>query len=71
MLNLTLKGIEAYAHRNKAVPSEVVIFNSSTSNDQIIMFQEFYIKPLNTKLEEAYKDKFIAITMVMVNVRTS
>ena len=58
-------------HRNKEAPNEVIIFNSSTSNDQIIMFQEYYIKPMKAKLEEAYKDKFIAITMVMVNVKTS
>jgi hypothetical protein len=71
MLSLTLKAVDAYLHRNKEVPSEVIIFNSSTSNDQIIMFQDYFVKPLKNKLEEAYKDKFIAITLVMINVKTS
>jgi len=71
MLSLTLKAVDAYLHRNKEVPSEVIIFNSSTSNDQIIMFQDYFIKPLKNKLEEAYKDKFIAITLVMINVKSS
>lgn len=51
MLNLTLKAVDAYAHRNKEVPAEMIIFNSSTSNDQMIMFQDYYIKPLKNKLE--------------------
>ena len=71
MLSLTLKAVDAYLHRNKEVPSELIIFNSSTSNDQIIMFQDYFIKPLKNKMEEAYKDKFIAITLVMINVKSS
>lgn len=71
MLSLTLKAVDAYLHRNKEVPSEVIIFNSSTSNDQIIMFQDYFIKPLKNKLEETYKDKSIAITLVMINVKSS
>jgi len=39
MMNLTLKAVDAYFVRNKEVPSEVIIFHSSTSNDQIVMFQ--------------------------------
>lgn len=39
MMNLTLKAVDAYTQRNKEVPSEVIIFHSSASNDQIIMFQ--------------------------------
>lgn len=39
MMNLTLKAVDAYASRNKEVPSEVIIFNNSASNDQIVMFQ--------------------------------
>ena len=71
MLSLTLKAVDAYLHRNKEVPSELIIFNSSTSNDQIIMFQDYFIKPLKNKMEEAYKDKSIAITLVMINVKSS
>jgi len=46
MLNLTLKAVEAYAHRNKEAPSEVVIFNSSASYDQIKMFKDLFTTPL-------------------------
>jgi len=46
MLNLTLKAVEAYTHRNKETPSEVVIFNSSASYDQIKMFKELFTTPL-------------------------
>lgn len=38
MMNLTLKAVDAYYRRNKEVPEEVIIFPSSTSNDQIVMF---------------------------------
>ena len=50
MLNLTLKAVEAYAHRNKEVPSEVIMFNSSASNDQIKMFKDLFTHPLKEKL---------------------
>jgi len=70
MVNLTLKGVDAYCQKNKEIPSEVIIFNSSTSNDQIVMFQEYYIKKLRSKLDEAYRGKSIAITMVMINLKT-
>lgn len=50
MMSLTLKAVDAYVHRNKEVPGEVIVFNSSTSNDQIIMFQEYYVKTLKNKL---------------------
>ena len=71
MLNLTMNAVDAYAHRNKQPPVDLIIFNSSTSNDQMKMFQEFYTIPLNEKLHEVYKDKSPALTMVMVNVKTS
>ena len=71
MLNLTMNAIDAYAHRNKQPPSDVIIFNSSTSNDQMKMFQEFYTIPLKEKLNEIYKEKCPSLTMVMVNVKTS
>ena len=51
MMNLTLKAIDAYTHRNKEVPSEVIIFHSSASNDQIVMFQQYYVKNMKSKLE--------------------
>ena len=54
MINLTLQAIEAYAHRNKEPPSEVLLFHSSASNDQIIMFQDYFIKPVKQKLEDIY-----------------
>lgn len=71
MIKLTLKGVDNYFNTNKEIPSELIIFNSSTSNDQIIMFQDCFVKPLKSKLESAYKNKLIAVTMVMVNVKTS
>jgi hypothetical protein len=46
MLNLALKAVEAYAHRNKEPPAEVVIFNSSASNDQIKLFKDIFTIPL-------------------------
>ncbi len=71
MASLSLKAIDAYSHRNKEVPSEVIILNSSTSGDQMIMFQEYYIQPLQNKLKELYNDKSPSLAMVMVNVKTS
>lgn len=55
MLNMTFSAVEAYAHRNKNPPSEIVIFHSSASNDQIKLFQELYTHPLKEKFEEVYK----------------
>ena len=40
MLNLTMSAVDAYAHRNKQPPADLIIFNSSTSNDQMKMFQD-------------------------------
>lgn len=71
MLNLTMKGVEAYLARNKEVPAEMLIFNSSASNDQVVMFQDYFLKPLKTKLQDIYKEKAPCVTMVMVNVKTS
>jgi hypothetical protein len=71
MVTLTLQAMNAYFSRNKETPAEIIIFHSSTSGDQIPMFQEFYINILRNKLEEAYHEKVPAITMVMVNVKTS
>lgn len=71
MLSLTLKAIEAFVHRNKEPPSEVLVFNSSTSHDQMVMFQDYYLKPLKGKLEEVYAEKSPRLTMIMVNVKTS
>lgn len=71
MTKLTLSAVEAYAHRNKQPPEEVLVFNSSASNDQIKMFQEFYTIPLKEKLGEIYDKKAPLLTLVMVNVKTS
>lgn len=54
MVTLTLQAMNAYFNRNKETPAEIIIFHSSTSGDQIPMFQEFYINILRKKLEEAY-----------------
>ena len=50
MIKLTLQGIDAYVHQNKELPSEVIIFNNSTSNDQIALIQNYYVNSLKTKL---------------------
>ena len=50
MIKLTLQGIDAYVHQNKELPSEVIIFNNSTSNDQIALIQNYYVNCLKTKL---------------------
>lgn len=71
MVNLTLQGVNAYFSRNKEPPAEILILHSSTSGDQIPMFQDFFINILKNNLEEAYHEKAPAITMVMVNVKTS
>lgn len=71
MLNLTMKGVEAYLARNKEVPAELLIFNSSASNDQVVMFQDYFLKPLKAKLQDIYKEKTPCVTMIMVNVKTS
>jgi hypothetical protein len=51
MMHLTLKAIDAYTQKNKDLPSEVIIFHSSASNDQIVIFQQYYVKPMKAKLE--------------------
>jgi hypothetical protein len=71
MVNLSLQAASAYFNRNKEQPAEIVIFHSSTSGDQIPMFQDFYINVLKARLGEVYKEKTPSITMVMVNVKTS
>lgn len=71
MLNLTMKGVEAYLARNKEIPAEILIFNSSASNDQVVMFQDYFLKPLKAKLQDIYKEKTPCVTMIMVNVKTS
>lgn len=71
MVSLTLSAIAAYVHRNKEPPTELVIFHSSTSGDQIPMFIQFYINIVKNSMLEIYTEKAPTITMVMVNVKTS
>lgn len=47
------------------------MFNSSASNDQIVLFHNLFLNPLKEKLEGLYKEKVPAITMVMVNVKSN
>lgn len=71
MVNLSLQAINAYVVRNKEPPVEVLFFQSSTSGDQMSMFIEFFINPLKEKLTNIYLDKTPALTLIMVNVKTS
>jgi hypothetical protein len=72
MVNLTLQATSArMLQKNKWPPAEIIIFHSSTSGDQIPMFQEFYIAATKSRLTEIYADKTPSITMVMINVKTS
>ncbi len=50
MFSLALKLIDSYGHRNKAPPAEIIAFSNSCAADQIRLYQEFFLTPLNEKL---------------------
>lgn len=71
MMTVLVKLIDAYVHRNKDPPSEVIVFANSVSTDLLKQYQEYFIVPTLEKLEEIYKDKKPSITLVLVNTKSN
>lgn len=71
MFSLALKLVDAYVHRNKTPPEEIIAFSNSCAADQVRLYQEFFLEPLNEKLEGIYNNAKPKITFVLANTKTN
>lgn len=71
MMTVLVKLVDSYVHRNKEPPSQIVIFANSASTDLLKLYQEFFIAPTIDKLEQVYKDKKPALTLVLINTKSN
>jgi len=71
MTDLLLLAINSYVARNDKPPAEIIIFMNSCAGDQVSLYHEFFLEPFNKKAREIYPDNFIALSVVMINCKTS
>lgn len=71
MKDLLLIVLKAYVKRNKYPPQELICFQNTSPGDQISMYQTLFAKQFKEMIKEAYAQEEIALTVVMVNVKTN
>ena len=71
MVDLLMLATNSYMTRNTNCPAEVIIFMNSCTGDQISLYHNFFVKPYNQKIRLADENCNIALSLIMVNVKTS
>lgn len=70
MTTVVLNCLQAYTHKNRETPREMVIFMNSCSNDQINLYQDNFSTVLRNRIKDIY-DRSVKLTVVMVNLKNS